>query len=114
MRKLLVVAVVLFIVASACSSASDQPVTSTVPPAGLSASETAWCDDFNNFPAIADSAIIEQVDGYETLEAEQARIVDKLGEAFLDNFLGGFLELEWKPTNAAGFQQACAAAYESR
>jgi hypothetical protein len=114
MKRLLVVATVLVIVASACSSASDQSVSSTVPPTGLSAAETAWCDDFNNFPAIAETAILAQVDGYETLEAEQARIIDKLGEAFLDNFLGGFLELEWKPTNAAGFAQACAAAYESR
>jgi len=110
MRKLLAIATVLVIVASACSSTSDQ----TGAPVELTDAETTWCDDFNNFPAIAESAIAAQVDGYEILDAEKVRILDNLGGSFLDTFLGAFMELEWRPTHAVGYADACKAAYASR
>jgi hypothetical protein len=118
MKKFLVMAIALLLVASACGSGAGE-ATTTVPVApapfvGQSTAETAWCTDFNNFPAIAETAITGKVDGYESLESEQVRIVEGLGESFLDTFLGGYLELEWRPANAAGFQQACTAAYETR
>jgi uncharacterized protein YceK len=118
MKRYLLLTVAVVLVASACSSGATEATTTVpgaaVPFVGQSSAETAWCSDFNNFPVIAETAIAEKVDGYETLESEYARILDGLGESLLDTFMGGYLELEWRPVNAAGFAQACTAAYESR
>jgi len=114
MRNSVVLAVALLLVASACTSASSQVTTTNTAPIVSSQSEANWCNVFTNYATIATTAIQLQVVGYEPLEAEQERILDKLGAPFLDNFLSGFLELEWKDDNESGFAQACAAAYESR
>lgn len=111
---IVVIVSVMALVAAACSSASDQQDVTIAPPAGVSDEVAAWCGDFNNFPAIAQAAIVERVDGYELIEAERARIIDRLGAAYLETFLGGFLELEWRPGHEVGYAAACAAAYESR
>jgi hypothetical protein len=113
MRNFVVLGFALLLIASACTSASDEPVTTTAPIAS-SQSEADWCNVFTNFPTIAKEAIRLQVDGYAPLEVEQERILDKLGAPFVDNFLGGFLELEWKDDNVSGFAQACTAAYAQR
>jgi len=114
MRNSVVLAVVLLLVASACTSSSNETPNTTTPAVAAPQSEAFWCDVFSNHADIAKTAIQLQVDGYEPLEVEQERILDKLGAPFLDNFLAGFLELEWKDDNESGFAQACAAAYESR
>ncbi len=113
MRNFIVLGVALLLIASACTSASDQPVTTTAPIPSTQ-SEADWCNVFTNHPVIAKEAIRLQVDGYVALEAEQDRILEQLGAPFLDNFLGGFLELEWKDDNLSGFAQACTAAYSQR
>ena len=114
MRMIVAVVSVMALVAAACSSASDQPNVTIAPPAAVSDEVVAWCGDFNNFPAIAEAAIAARVDGYELIEAERAKIIDRLGEAYLEAFLGGFLELEWRPGHEVGYAAACAAAFESR
>ncbi|MFV1998843.1 MAG: hypothetical protein ACC654_00610 [Acidimicrobiia bacterium] len=113
MRNLVVLGVALLLIATACTLASNELVTTTAPIAS-SQSEADWCNVFTNYPAIAKEAIRLQVDGYAPLEVEQKRILDNLGAPFLDNFLGGFLELEWKDGNVSGFAQACTAAYAQR
>ncbi len=114
MKPFVALALVILVVAAACSSASEPEETAPVPFVGSSDAETSWCGDFNNFPTIARVAISEKVDGYEVIEAEQERIVDRLGEAFLESFLGGFLELEWRPIYSEGYAEACTAAFTSR
>lgn len=114
MRKTVLLAVALVLIASACASASEQPVTTTTAAVSSEQTETNWCNVFTNYPTIAEEAILLQVDGYQILEAERDRILTELGEAFLDNFLGGFTGLEWKDANEAGFAAACSAAYAAR
>ncbi|MCL1593223.1 MAG: hypothetical protein M3132_02585 [Actinomycetia bacterium] len=114
MKLIVAVATVILVVATACSSASEPQETTTVAFVGSSDAETAWCGDFNNFPTIARAAISEEVEGFEVIEAEQVRIIDGLGESFLESFIGGFLELEWRPANPQGYAAACTAAFSSR